>query len=359
MFLFRYLSLAACLLISSSKITALNEEYSAIEHTAAVVKKDSLEGLYFSTHIIWEGLEIKEYNLKKLVEFRTKHKNLPVIHLISPSYASNSLKRYKLKNAIEKVFKKGDKVGVYLSGWKNIVEEANVDFKAGNSFWGNQLKSDCRQCGSETPLTNYNSAELKKIIEWSIEEVDDLGLGTPTSSLIAGWQSNQDILNILADNNIKVDFSMIAPYRTVQTLKHQHLYHLLLDLWGYRSESLSPIARQFSSDKIFQIPNNFAHPGIIPYSYAKPMLDQLFNAIERDTYKGATVSIMVSQSRADKDIHQLSRFAKELYNNAKRKKIDVMHLLETPIFSDPESIKLSRSGTWSWPNTKPASSQPL
>ena len=56
-----------------------------------------------------------------------------------------------------------------------IIEESGVEFNGENSFWGNVLPENCNLCGSEIPLTNYDEKDLEKIIEWSIEEIDDLG----------------------------------------------------------------------------------------------------------------------------------------------------------------------------------------
>jgi hypothetical protein len=154
----------------------------------------------------------------------------------------------------------------------------------------------------------------------------------------------------LSDNGIKIDFSMVAPYRTEQTLKYQNIYQHLLDFWGYRTESLAPIAREFEEQKIFQIPNNFAHPGIIPYKKAKSLLKQVFSAINRDTYNGSTVSLMISQNRLYSDLPQVEEFTKEIFKQAIENKIDFNLLVNSPIYLDPESVKLSKAGTWAWPN---------
>ena len=83
------------------------------------MKKDSVRGIYYSLHIIWDGLEVEQRNLSKLVQFREENKDLPVIHHISPRYVTDSMSRYKIKDTLEKVFRKGDEVGIYLSGWRN------------------------------------------------------------------------------------------------------------------------------------------------------------------------------------------------------------------------------------------------
>jgi hypothetical protein len=135
----------------------------SITNAPASVKKDSVNGIYYSLHIVWEGLEVEDYHIKKLEKFRGEHPDISVIHHVSPLYATSAMSRYDLKKNLEKVFRKGDQMGVYISGWKSVVEEAGVKFRSENSFWGNKLREDCTVCGSEIPITSYTKSELEKI----------------------------------------------------------------------------------------------------------------------------------------------------------------------------------------------------
>ena len=72
------------------------------------VKTDSVDGIFYSLHI-WEGLKIKDHNIDAIQKFRIKHKNIPIIHHISPKYLENSFSKYQLEASLKKVFKKETK----------------------------------------------------------------------------------------------------------------------------------------------------------------------------------------------------------------------------------------------------------
>ena len=336
------------ILLNGEKINSSTPN-TATEGTS-VVKKDSVKGIYYSLHLIWEGMDIIDYHIQKLIEFRERFPDLPIIHHVSPRYSTTTVSKFKLKKALEKVYKEGDQIGIYISGWKTVIKAANVKFRTKESFWGNTLTEDCYYCGSEIPISSYNKRELEEIISWTIEEIDDLGFGTPKSSFIAGWQGTKEVLEVLSKHGILVDYSMIAPYRISDNLQFQNIYKYLLDYWGYRSESLTPLAKKIKNDKIFQIPNNFAHPGVIPLTTALELLAQIFQAIDRSTYNGSTISLMVSQNRLYNDISHIEKFTQELFKMTSEMKIDFNMLISSPLYYDPDSIKMSKAGTWNWPN---------
>jgi hypothetical protein len=319
---------------------------------AQKVKTDSVDGIYYSLHILWEGLKIESKNIDAIKEFRLRHKNTPIIHHISPFYSENSLTEFQIKDTLKKVFKKGDRIGVYLSGWKKVIEGADVKFNDKNSFWANTVKKDCKQCGSEIPLSNYTSSELDKIIEFSVESVEGLGFGTPSTSFVAGWDTSPEVLSALARNNIKIDFSMISPYRVSATIKYENLYQQLLDKWGYQENILAPQASVFDGDSIFQIPNNFASPGFMPYKLASTHLGTLFKAINRKIYKGSTISLMVLQSRFKRDEMHITHFKDELMNKTNTAGLKMNYLINSPIFDSPETINISTIDRWKWPQSK-------
>ena len=314
------------------------------------IRKDTIEGIYYSLHIIWEGLDVKDHNINELVNFRENHPNIKIIHHISPMYVLGTIKKYRFKEILKKVFKNGDVLGAYLSGWKEVIDESDVKFNANNSFWGNTLHDDCNLCGSEIPLTNYGESDLNKIISTSLEEIGDLGFGYPLASYIAGWQNNEILLKILAENKIQVDFSLIAPYKTYDTLAFQNIYKLLIDTWGNESQPLNPQVTIYGKKGIFQLPNNFAQPGIIPYSKAKKILMQTFKSIERKIQKGSIISLMILQNRLANDINHLNQFTVLLQKKSKESNIALKNICDSPIFLDTNIFDVQRTKSWNWPN---------
>lgn len=325
------------------------------KHPVLTLKKDSISGIYYSFHIAWEGFEVKQSNLNKLISLREKHPNMPVIHHISPAYFTSSEKKNNIKTALNLTFKKQDKLGVYLSGWRSVVEQAGVKFKSEKSFWGNHLADSCQDCGSEIPLTQYSQPEISKIVSWSIDEITDLGYGRPDTSYIEGWQGTEKILEVLVQNGIKIDFSMLSPYRVKESLKFFPIYQTLLDNWGYKNDTLTSLVRSFGNQRLIQIPNNFAHPGVIPLDNANKFLDNVFNAINRRMHTGAPVSIMVSQTRASMDIPHIHRFTRRILLQSWQNGVEFKYLTNSPLFVNPTLVETSATETWSWPNEHPKS----
>ena len=321
------------------------------------VKTDSVDGIFYSLHILWEGLKIKDHNLDAIKEFRNNHKNIPIIHHISPKYLENSFSKYQLEEGLKKVFKKGDKIGLYLSGWRYPIEKSEVKFRADNSFWANELDINCKNCGSEIPVTTYNYSELEKIVEYSVNAISDFGFGKPSSSFVAGWDSSDDLLRVLANNKIKIDFSMISPYIISDTIKYEQLYKQLLDTWGYQDNILAPQATVFEDNHIFQIPNNYATPGFMPYILANAQLDKLFTSINRKIYNGSTVSLMVNQDRFKRDSYHVSKFSDKLITKTKSAGLSFTFLVNSPIFESSEVINVSKLSQWKWPSQKKAVSK--
>ena len=232
-----------------------------------------------------------------------------------------------------------------------------MKFRVDESFWANKLDLNCENCGSEIPVTTYNYKELEKIVQYSINAISDFGFGKPTSSFVAGWDSSDDLLKVLANNKIKIDFSMISPYMISDTIKYEQLYKQLLDTWGYQDNILAPQAAIFEKNHIFQIPNNYATPGFMPYSLANAQLNKLFTSINRKIYKGSTVSLMVNQDRFKRDSYHVSNFSEKLITKTKSAGLSFTFLVNSPIFDSSEIINVSRLSQWKWPSQKKAISK--
>lgn len=217
--------------------------------------------IYLALSMIWEGSDLKHYNLKAIDEFRRNFHGINVFHFISPAYflkANSNPNEVRAK--ISSLIYINDEVGIYLQPWKSITDGARVIFRSSPTYWGNKISMDnCYyDCGKEVPLSIYRRDEIRKIIDYSIDVFNKNGFKKPRSFLSGGWLTSSDIAEIATTQGMIYDFSSTSSSLLKKRLHNYPLYTWIANRWKNVTPTTQPYPLPNKFGSIIEIGNNAA-----------------------------------------------------------------------------------------------------
>lgn len=317
------------------------------------VQPRSIDGIHFALNVVWDGIPVELRALRKIETFRKTFPSLPIIHQISPQYFTSFDRTQAFSKNISSVFRPTDKIGIYLSGWKEYVEKSGIEPILDNSFWGKKHPLNCKQCGDDIPVTLYADEDLARMIEWGVSKIESLDLGKVKTSFVAGWHGDDRVLYYLAQNNVQSDFSMISPIKVSHSIGFYPIYERLLDIWGYKETDRASRLINFGEKNIFQIANNFGSPSVIKTDTALDLLKRMHNKIKRGMITGSPIVVSLFTSNATKDVQFIEEFTKHLIRESHKNFIPLHFMSQNSIFFHQATENYAKArGHWNWPNPK-------
>ena len=192
--------------------------------------------------------------------FRRKFPAVPLIHFLNPAYfTKSSPDKYRfLRRQIRRVIQQGDELGLHLHGWKSLVQASGVTFRGtprwdgvGKEFW-------CfTDCGYSVPISSYSFEELRRIMAFSRNLLEDQGFPRPRVFRAGGWMANDKLLRALVAEGFFADSSAI-PAVYLKGYSLQRIRGLLGKLWPEVDPYSQPFRRTFPEGSLFEFPNNGA-----------------------------------------------------------------------------------------------------
>lgn len=166
----------------------------------------------------WEGRELEEPNLEALDSLRKKFPEVPVIHLINPTYFKESAKQSgENLDAIRKRIADQDEVGLYLAPNANLVKAADVLAIRKPTFWSYSEEVCSKDCGLAVPMTVYNRSDIVKLIYTAHSVMKEFGFQDLQSFAVHGFihpAGAQNVADSLAYTNdlTAVDTSLVKSH---------------------------------------------------------------------------------------------------------------------------------------------------
>ena len=195
----------------------------------------------FSVRLIWQGLNLSEHNIATIHDFRTRYPHVSFHHFISPRYdLRENTSDISLKIAFERLWRKGDRLGVYLAAWRELTDRSEILRRRAPSFWtlGNEVCSD--DCGLTIPLTVFTKDDLYKLIQTHLTALQDYTTfkGKIDSFMVAGWLNSLVITDSAHQNGLLYNASKISLENSKHIFDGFPLENWLVESWGADSSNL-------------------------------------------------------------------------------------------------------------------------
>ena len=235
--------------------------------------------IYVTLSIFWEGSHLHEHNIKTIETLRETHPEIKVHHFISPAYFLHENREERIAT-IKRAIRPKDTLGVFVSPWKNLIQEADILFRVSPSFWGPRETACESNCGNAVPLTVYSSQDIKKIFDLSRNIIERAGFKPLKSYSVSGWQHSTQIANAAKDTGFHYDFSAIPPSRIHRRLHNYPVYNwTLANLSGFEG-ALQPKFSRRSGSPIIVIPQS---GGIIDYNTVEELEGFFMEALKQSS----------------------------------------------------------------------------
>ncbi|HYD33080.1 MAG TPA: hypothetical protein VEA39_00800, partial [Methylophilaceae bacterium] len=161
----------------------------------------------------WEGWSLDEENLDAMRQFRRKHPEIPMLHLLNPVYFVRSdINAADAAQKIQSTLLPGDAHGLHLHGWKSLVERCELPYRSEPSFGGVNEECVAGDCGYTVSLEYaYSEHELTILVGCSVDLMVQHGFEWPKRFRSGGWQFGPKLANAILKNGFVMDSSRTAP----------------------------------------------------------------------------------------------------------------------------------------------------
>ncbi|HBG81796.1 TPA: hypothetical protein DDW69_03055 [candidate division CPR2 bacterium] len=164
--------------------------------------------LYVTWTQDWEGIDVSQVYLNAMANIADNH-GLSMTHLFNPRIYVSSMPQDRqdyLTDWVKQREKvKDEEVGLHLHMYYDFIKDAGVVPK-NSPNWGDSGD------GYGSLTSNYNEAEMVKILERALWWFEKKGLLKPVSFRAGGWFANEETLKSLEKVGIKLDSSGRTSY---------------------------------------------------------------------------------------------------------------------------------------------------
>jgi len=218
----------------------------------------------------WEGWSLDEENLQAMRDFRARHPQIPMLHLLNPVYYLRpGADAQTITALIRSTLLPIDTVGLHLHGWKTLLQSCQLPYRTTPSFADTDETCPGKECGYTVSLEfAYSAAELEALVACSSDLLAGQGFNRPRHFRAGGWQLGPKLASALQQNGFTWDSSRLDA-------------DLLLPKWSEDS-GLVQLLRQLHTDAsifdqprqllpgLMQFPNN---AGLMDYTSTEQLLD--------------------------------------------------------------------------------------
>lgn len=248
--------------------------------------------IYLLLSVDWEGDTLRARNLKAMKEFNSEFPNFPIIHFLNPAYYTKKGRRgsdTEISDKIKSVIKDNDELGLHIHSWESLINAAGVSFRSRPSFWGGSSRSQGGEKGSDVPFIQYNSTEMKKVIEFSINKLHSQGFSPLIAFRGGGWVSSPELQSLLVDEDIFIDSSPVPPQLISSLYPDTDLERMLKKLWPQVELTSSPSTVYRRQKTFYMFPDNF---GLADYVDSN-MFKELFLTLQKksDSLKQSSIYV--------------------------------------------------------------------
>jgi len=215
----------------------------------------------FYLTVDWEGWSLDEENLQAMRDFRARHPQIPMLHLLNPVYYLRpGADAQAITALIRSTLLPIDTIGLHLHGWKTLLQACQLPYRTAPSFADTDETCPGKECGYTVSLEfAYSAAELEALVACSSDLLAEQGFDRPRHFRAGGWQLGPKLASALQQNGFIWDSSRLDA-------------GLLLPKWNEDS-GLVQLLRQLHPDaSIFDQPRELL-PGLVQFPNNAGLMD--------------------------------------------------------------------------------------
>lgn len=209
----------------------------------------------------WEGVELAPSEISKMERFRKRYPEIPITHYLNAAYYTKPGARpSQLTQQIRRTLLDIDELGLHIHGWKALFEASGVRYRNRPVFFGKVMVDKVGDEGHNIDIGAYTTAELRKVIAFSIDTLEKQGFGRAKSFRSGGWMSRPSVIEALTAEGIERDASDVATRHFIDdSWYNTPLYRWLSrELWPNTHFASQPYYMKTKNGPLLQIPDNGA-----------------------------------------------------------------------------------------------------
>ncbi len=274
----------------------------------------------------WEGRDLRDDNLRAMEDLRAHFPQVKIVHFLNAAYYTKDMAdRADVTARINRPLRPGDEKALHIHGWKRLFEKAGAQFIASPTFWGTSLvptSRDClADCGHEVPISLYPTDQLRKVVRFSLDTLEQNGFGRAKSFRCGGWMAKQSVRDAIAAEGITYEHSAVPTVFLQQKLASYPVYSWLGEIWQGTNQLSQPYKMPATVDgatkQLVEVPDNGA---LADYVSTQQMLD-VFHANKaeflKDKRKNVVVSVGFHEETAASYVPQLEAALAKFYEEAR------------------------------------------
>ncbi len=241
----------------------------------------------------WEGRDLRDDNINAMKNLRERFPQVKIVHFLNAAYFTKSdADAAAAKAKIESTFLPGDEKGLHIHGWKKLFEAAGTTFINTPTFWGTSLRpNECiYDCGHEVPISLYSTEELRKVVKFSLDKLEEHGFGRAKSFRCGGWMAKENVREAVAAEGLKYEESAVPVTFLTPKLRNYPVHGWLTELWDGTTETSQPYKIPTPAGELVEIPDNGA---LADYVSADQMFE-VYEANKAEWQRNRSKNIVVS-----------------------------------------------------------------
>jgi hypothetical protein len=272
----------------------------------------------------WEGRELDDRNIAAMKELHRKFPQVKIVHFLNAAYYTKSDSDARaVTEEINSAIAPGDEKALHIHGWKRLFEAAGVTSSSGPTFWGTTIRQqECfYDCGHEVPLSNYSVTDLRKVIKFSLDKLEEQGFGRAKSFRCGGWMAKENVREAVAAEGLTYEESAVPTDFLAPKLRQYPVHGWLSELWAGTTQTSQPYRIPTPAGELVEVPDNGA---LADYMSAEQMFDvYLANkaSFQRARTKNVVVSVGFHTETAANYLPVLESALTKMYDDAKASEI--------------------------------------
>lgn len=208
----------------------------------------------------WEGRQLADEDLATIGEFRQRFPQVPMQHFLNAAYfTKDGCDTDDVRQRMHSILRPDDEHGLHIHGWRSLFSRAGVTPRQQPTLFNPEtpLRQSDGDWGHEVCIDTYSVDELRQVIDYSCQVLQQHGIRRPRSFRAGAWLAADNVLLALAKEGFIRDCSAawIAPLKP--RWGSYHLYHRCAQLWSHINQTSQPHVLPLAEGlTIEQYPNN-------------------------------------------------------------------------------------------------------
>lgn len=270
----------------------------------------------------WEGLDLADYNISAMKDFRNKYPEIPIVQFLNAAYyTKNNADKTTITEKINSVLSPTDEIGLHIHGWKSLVEIAGVDYISQPTFLADISQIYYDDPGFDVPITVYNKVQLKDMITESLNILNQNGFRNIKSFRSGAWMMDDELIKALIETGFKYEHSAVPTSVLSEELNCTSVLEWLNTIWKGINIDTQPYNIYCGNKYITEIPDNGALADYITSDEMTAQFNQFADKYKSNHNKQYIMSIGFHEESAYYYLPSLDLAISQIIDTAKKEKI--------------------------------------